>query len=77
MTITVIEGKPHAYYTGVGPIPVRGRRPQDAETLDSLCAFALHTGRTTTTVPGLEVVPEVAPDIREEPRPIGFQPRRP
>lgn len=72
MTILVINETPHAYYSGVGLIPVRGASRRDAQALDSVVAFALITGHKATTVPGLEVVPDI-PAV-EEKRPIGFRP---
>lgn len=55
MTIQVIAGTPHAYWNRVGLLPVRGASLRDAQALDQIVAFALFTGRNTTTVPGLEV----------------------
>ncbi len=72
MTIRVIDGTPHAYWNGVGLLPVRGASLRDAQALDQIVAFALFTGHHTTTVPGLEVVPDI-PEV-EEKRPIGFRP---
>jgi hypothetical protein len=73
MTIKVIAGTPHAYYSGVGLVPVRGASPRDAEALDKIVAVAALTGRDTMTASGLEVVPDI-PEV-EETRPIGFRPR--
>jgi len=52
MTIQVIAGTPHAYWNGVGFVPVRGASLRDAQALDHIVAFALVTGHNTTTAPG-------------------------
>jgi hypothetical protein len=72
MTVYLIDGKPHAQYSGVGFVPVRGMSPRDVEALDFVEAAARITGITVTTVPGLNVLP----DIPDEMGPIGFRPRR-
>ena len=74
MTIRVINGRPHAYYSHLGLVPVRGKRPRDVQALDGVVALAILTPHQTTTVPGLEVKPDVAPPAPETRRPIGFRP---
>lgn len=74
MTIRVINGKPHGYYSHLGLVPVRGRSPRGVHALNSIVALAIFTPHQTTTAPGLEL--EVEPDNPqpERGRPIGFRP---
>ena len=74
MTIRVIDGVPYVYVNGRGLVPVRGATPRHAETLENVVAMSMYSGLGVTTVPGLEVEPDI--EDEDEPKgPIGFRPR--